>query len=116
MGIHNESGVSRKNAPPMSELVHRLLTSITETENEDYSFVPFASKLCSSYLGLIILRPEADDYLIEDGKDEAVLLVNNLGGMTELEMGAICGESVTWLRNKGIKPVRVLKGTYMVKP
>jgi dihydroxyacetone kinase len=44
MGIHNESGVARKKAPPMSELVDGLLTSITETEDEDRSFVPFASK------------------------------------------------------------------------
>jgi dihydroxyacetone kinase len=50
-----------------------------------------------------------------DGKDSVVLLVNNLGGVSELELGAVGNEAVKWLRAKGIVVKRFLSGTYMVK-
>jgi dihydroxyacetone kinase len=43
-----------------------------------------------------------------------VLLVNNLGGVSELELGAVGNEAVKWLRAKGIVVKRFLSGTYMV--
>lgn len=46
--------------------------------------------------------------------DETVLLVNNLGGVSPLEMGGITAEVSQQLeKSYGIKPVRVLSGTYM---
>jgi len=49
------------------------------------------------------------------GTDRVVLLVNNLGGLSELEMGAITGESVKWLQAKAIVVERAYSGTYMVE-
>jgi dihydroxyacetone kinase len=46
--------------------------------------------------------------------DETVLLVNNLGGVSPLEMGGITAEVVNQLsQTYSIKPVRILSGTYM---
>lgn len=43
------------------------------------------------------LFPRADD-----GKDEVVLLVNNLGGLPELELGIVVKEAAQWLERKHI--------------
>jgi len=48
-----------------------------------------------------------------DGKDQVVLLVNNLGSVSQLEMGGIVKEAVQWLRSNGFIVRRVLSGTYM---
>jgi dihydroxyacetone kinase len=46
--------------------------------------------------------------------NEVVLMINNLGGVSVLEMGGITTEVVTQLeKSYNIKPVRVLSGTYM---
>ncbi|KJZ75030.1 hypothetical protein HIM_05516 [Hirsutella minnesotensis 3608] len=60
---------------------------------------------------------DADDpdrgFLRVDSK-QVVLLVNNLGGVSVLEMGGITAEVVAQLRHRhGIRPVRVLSGTFM---
>ena len=43
-----------------------------------------------------------------------MLVVNNLGGVSELELGAIVHETASQLSSRGIKVERALKGTYMV--
>jgi triose/dihydroxyacetone kinase / FAD-AMP lyase (cyclizing) len=46
--------------------------------------------------------------------DKLVLLINNLGGLSGLELGAITWEIVVQLKNKyDIKPERVYSGTFM---
>jgi dihydroxyacetone kinase len=45
--------------------------------------------------------------------NEVVLLVNNLGGVSPLELGGITTEVVSQLEKWGIQPVRILSGTYM---
>jgi triose/dihydroxyacetone kinase / FAD-AMP lyase (cyclizing) len=45
--------------------------------------------------------------------NEVVLLVNNLGGVSVLELGGITTEVVKQLEVWGIRPVRILSGTYM---
>ncbi|KAG9019187.1 Dihydroxyacetone kinase 2 [Tulasnella sp. 427] len=71
MGIHNEPGNQRlKPLPPLSKLVDQMLTMLTSTSDKDRSFIPFQN----------------------DGIDEVVLLVNNLGAVSELEIGAVAGE------------------------
>lgn len=47
MGIHNESGTERLKMPRMSEIVDRMLSTITDTEDKDRAFVPFQRE--SSY-------------------------------------------------------------------
>jgi|SRR5882762_14000 dihydroxyacetone kinase len=93
MGIHNESGHERLSpAPPLKELIPKLLRMLTSTDDSERSFVPFK------------------------GKDDCVvLLVNNLGGLSELEMGGIVGQVRKDLDAMGISVYRVLSGSFMVR-
>ena len=70
MGIHNEPGTSKLDLSTVTNLVDTMLTKITDTTDETRSYVPFKG----------------------DGSDEVVLLVNNLGSVSELEMGGITNE------------------------
>jgi dihydroxyacetone kinase len=91
MGIHNESGHQTISpTPPLSELIPRLIDMIISTSDPDRSFVPFK------------------------GQDNVVLLVNNLGGLSELELGVIVGETRNALDARGLKALRVFSGSFMV--
>jgi len=91
MGIHNEAGHTRLSpAPKLSELVPRIIALLTSTTDPDRSFVPFR------------------------GRDNVVLLINNLGGVSELELGAIVSEVKRELDNREFNITRMLVGTYMV--
>ncbi|KAF8332086.1 Dak1 domain-containing protein [Cantharellus anzutake] len=96
MGIHNEPGHTRlRPYPPAKELVATMLESITSTIETDPE------------------RGFLSHGLKKDGKDEVVLLVNNLGAVSQLELGVIVKEAIAWLRNKKFIVKRVLSGTYM---
>lgn len=56
MGIHNEAGVEKIKLPKSKQLIERMLKMVTDTSDSDRAYVPFK----------------------HDGKDEVVLLVNNL--------------------------------------
>jgi len=93
LGIHNESGNRRISpVPPLSELTPQILDLITSTTDRERSFVPFK----------------------HDGKDEVVLFVNNLGGLSELELGGVVGAVSTELANRKINIARVLSGAFVV--
>ncbi|KAG6900324.1 hypothetical protein C0993_012521 [Termitomyces sp. T159_Od127] len=73
MGIHNESGNRRLSPnPPLKELIPHLLDLLMSTSDHERSFLPFQN---------------------QKGKDEVVVLINNLGGVSELELGAISKET-----------------------
>lgn len=90
MGIHNEQGSSRERGIGLPELVGKMLKQLLDRNDGDRAFLNVNS-------------------------NEVVVLVNNLGGVSPLEMGGIVTEVVTQLGEKpyGIKPVRILSGTYM---
>lgn len=89
MGIHNEAGSERKKTD-LPGLVKTMLSHSLNTADQDRSF----SKITS--------------------KDEVVLLVNNLGGVSPLELSGITNEVVEQLASEfNIKPVRILAGTFM---
>jgi dihydroxyacetone kinase len=91
MGIHNESGNRRLSpVPPLNELIPQLLDLLTSTTDPERSFLPF-----------------------KGSNDEVVLLVNNLGGISELELGGIVAETRRALGARGIKVLRLLSGTFM---
>jgi dihydroxyacetone kinase len=93
MGIHNEPGHSRVSpVPPLRDLVSQLVDLITRTDDTERSFLPFK----------------------HDGNDKIVLMVNNLGGVSELELGGIVGAVVGVLEERKVKVIRVLAGTFMV--
>lgn len=89
MGIHNEAG-SERNSTDLPGLVKTMLSHSLSTTDQDRSF----SKITD--------------------KDGVVLLVNNLGGVSPLELSGITNEVVEQLANNfNIKPVRILAGTFM---
>ena len=93
MGIHNETGNKRVSpVPPTDQLVDQLITMIISAEDSDRAFVPF----------------------LGGNKDRVVVLVNNLGGLSELELGSISGEVARQLKTKGLLVERLISGTFMV--
>ena len=91
MGIHNEPGVNRlKSIPTSSHLASKLLKLLLDKSDPDRAFVPF----------------ERDD--------ETVLMVNNLGSISNLELSAFAGLVYEQLeKTYGLKPTRVYMGTFM---
>lgn len=88
MGIHNEPGCEKARLD-LPALVSRMLAQLLDGSDKDRAFLTVNS-------------------------NEVVLLVNNLGGVSVLEMGGITAEVVAQLRGKhGIRPVRVIAGTFM---
>ena len=91
MGIHNEPGHQRISPiPSLSALVAQTLDLLTSTTDPERSFIPFK------------------------GGDNVVVLVNNLGGLSELELGAVANEVVKDLLARGIVIKRIISGTFMV--
>ncbi|KAL6711398.1 dihydroxyacetone kinase Dak1 [Coniothyrium glycines] len=89
MGIHNEPGSERKQTD-LPGLVKTMLSHCLDVADQDRSF----SKITS--------------------EDDVVLLVNNLGGVSPLEMGGITNEVVEQLSSTfNINPLRILSGTFM---
>ncbi|KAI1375165.1 dihydroxyacetone kinase [Hypoxylon crocopeplum] len=87
MGIHNEAGSGRA-AVELPQLVGTMLAQLLDQNDKDRAFLNVNS-------------------------NEVVLLVNNLGGVSVLELGGITAEVVKQLGSWGIQPVRILSGTYM---
>ncbi|KAJ4187259.1 dihydroxyacetone kinase Dak1 [Fusarium falciforme] len=88
MGIHNEPGSGREKAD-LPDLVSKMLKQLLDTSDKGRAFVNVNSK-------------------------EVALMINNLGGVSVLELGGITAEVVSQLESKhNICPVRVLSGTYM---
>ncbi|ORY76095.1 Dak1 domain-domain-containing protein [Protomyces lactucae-debilis] len=64
MGIHNEPGFQKIKTPPANELVELLLKQLLDQHDQDRAFVPFKAN------------------------DEVVLLINNLGAISNVELYA----------------------------
>jgi triose/dihydroxyacetone kinase / FAD-AMP lyase (cyclizing) len=88
MGIHNEPGSGRETVA-LPDLVSKMLAQLLDQNDKDRAFLNVNS-------------------------NEIVLMINNLGGVSVLELGGITMEVVGQLdKHYGIRPVRVLSGTYM---
>ncbi|KAF2644059.1 dihydroxyacetone kinase [Massarina eburnea CBS 473.64] len=89
MGIHNEDGSERRETD-LPGLVKTMLSHCLNQADKDRSFLNVSKT------------------------DDVVLLVNNLGGVSVLELGAITSEVLEQLdRDYEIRPVRILAGTFM---
>ncbi|OAP62986.1 dihydroxyacetone kinase [Fonsecaea erecta] len=89
MGIHNEPGSHRVSAT-LPELVKTMLGQMLDPNDKDRHYVD-----------------------IKKG-DKTVLLINNLGGVSNLEIGGILAEVHKQLKEDwGIVPVRVIAGTFI---
>jgi triose/dihydroxyacetone kinase / FAD-AMP lyase (cyclizing) len=74
MGIHGEPGFQKTSLPPSKELVQKMLDTIIDTQDADRSFLD--------------INPE---------KDQIALLVNNLGGVSTLELGVVVNDAMNYL-------------------
>ena len=59
-----------------------------------------------------LLEPVVEDLGLGDG-DGVILVVNGLGGTTDLELNLIFGQALQWLADKHIIPVRSMVGTFV---
>ncbi|SCZ90153.1 BZ3500_MvSof-1268-A1-R1_Chr1-3g01807 [Microbotryum saponariae] len=92
LGIHNETGVRKqKPIPSANRIVEDLMKWLTDTEDKDRAFLDFKST----------------------SLDEVILLVNNLGGISEIELSVVVNEASKWLASKHITVERVLSGAFM---
>lgn len=90
MGIHNEPGAERRKMSSLQDTVQIMLKYMLDPHDEDRAF--------SS------LSPG----------DQCVLMINNLGGVSVLELGAITTEVAQQLKtNYKLQPVRIYSGTFM---
>jgi dihydroxyacetone kinase len=65
-------------------------------------------------LAQLLDEKDEDRAFLKVNSNEVVLLVNNLGGVSVLEIGGITSEVVSQLeKSYSIKPARILAGTYM---
>ncbi|KAK9312415.1 Dak1 domain-containing protein [Lipomyces starkeyi] len=90
LGIHNEKGCVRlQPIPILTDLVKTMLDQLTDQTDIDRGYVDFSTA------------------------ENVVLMVNNLGGLSPLELGAITYEVVGQLSALGLRPTRLFSGTYM---
>ncbi|NWU12754.1 TKFC cyclase, partial [Cephalopterus ornatus] len=87
LGIHGEAGVRRMKVLPADEAVETMLKHMTDPSNASH----------------ISLSPGCS----------VVLMVNNLGGLSCLELGIVAGAAVRRLESRGIRIARALVGSFM---
>ena len=87
MGIHNEPGCEKVKTD-LPGLVKIMLGQMLDQSDKDRAYVNI------------------------EKTDETILLINNFGGVSNLELGAITNEVVIQLeKNYGLKPRRIVQGT-----
>lgn len=87
MGIHNEPGCEKVDAN-LPQVVEIMLAQLLDPGDRDRAYVPFGRS------------------------DKVVLLVNNFGGVSNLELGAIVTEVTVQLKRKySLQPCRIYAGT-----
>ncbi|TVY82179.1 Dihydroxyacetone kinase [Lachnellula suecica] len=89
-GIHNEPGAQKVSPfPPVEDLISQLLTLICDQKDPERAFVKF------------------------NKDDDTVLLINNYGGLSTLEIGALTEETLTQLETKwDIEPTIIYSGPF----
>lgn len=87
MGIHNEPGFKKTALVSLAPLIESCLHKLLDNRNNKYvNIIP---------------------------GDDVVVLINNLGGVSNLEIGAVVRETIMQLSNTNIKIQRVVSGTLM---
>ncbi|XP_066467376.1 triokinase/FMN cyclase isoform X2 [Tiliqua scincoides] len=87
LGIHGEAGVRRMKITTADKIVKIMLDHMTNPSNASH----------------LLLRPGAS----------VVLVVNNLGGLSYLELSVVAGSAVACLERRGIHIARALVGSFM---
>lgn len=91
MGIHNEPGFKHYDQKPTPDaIIKEMLTLMLNQDDKDRAYTPF------------------------DKDDAPVVFINNLGGMSQLEMNAITDVVLSQLeKDYGLYPSRVFNSQYM---
>jgi dihydroxyacetone kinase len=90
MGIHNEPGSHRMKGWTLEDLIKTMLLQLLDENDGDRAFV----------------KRQPDD--------KFVLLINNLGGVSVIELAGITNEVSTQLASDyNIKPVRTIQGMFL---
>ncbi|KAF3401363.1 Dihydroxyacetone kinase 1 [Talaromyces pinophilus] len=90
MGIHNEPGSHRMKSATLPSLIKTMLLQLLDHNDPDRA------------------------WMTRQAGDKFVLLINNLGGVSTLELSGITAEVTKQLAIEyDIKPVRTLQGTYL---
>ena len=88
MGIHNEPGCEQVETD-LTGLIKKMLAQMLDPSDEDRAYVQI------------------------DKSDETVLLINNFGGLSNMELGVITLEvSEQLVRDYGLKPKRIVTGVF----
>ncbi|XP_059704553.1 triokinase/FMN cyclase [Haemorhous mexicanus] len=87
LGIHGEAGVRRMKVLPADKAVETMLKHMMD--------------------------PSSASHLSLTPGSSVVLVVNNLGGLSCLELGIVAGAAVRCLENQGISIARALVGSFM---
>lgn len=88
MGIHNEPGCEKLKTD-LSGLVKKMLGQLLDQNDTDRAYVPM------------------------NKDDQIALMINNFGGISNLELGAITTEVVGQLKESfGLKPLRIFAGNF----
>ncbi|POW09928.1 hypothetical protein PSHT_08920 [Puccinia striiformis] len=80
----------------LDQLINDIMPILTSTTDKDRSFLPFRDTSSS-----------------KESSNDVILLINNLGSISELELSAIVKLTGTWLLEKGFRVQRVISGTFM---
>ncbi|NXP93026.1 TKFC cyclase, partial [Passerina amoena] len=87
LGIHGEAGVRRMKMLPADKAVETMLKHMMD--------------------------PSSASHLSVTSGSSVVLVVNNLGGLSCLELGIVAGAAVRCLENQGIRIARAMVGSFM---
>uniref|UniRef100_A0A914XEJ4 Triokinase/FMN cyclase n=1 Tax=Plectus sambesii TaxID=2011161 RepID=A0A914XEJ4_9BILA len=87
LGVHGEPGVRRVSIKSAKEVVDMMLKHMTLKDSA--SSINFSKE------------------------DSVAVLVNNLGGLSQLEMNIVCGEVLDWLSAAGVQVQRFYSGACM---
>ncbi|NWT10451.1 TKFC cyclase, partial [Vireo altiloquus] len=113
LGIHGEAGVRRMKVLPADKAVETMLQHMTDPSNASHLSLPPGEPpptLCAppnpSDPSLILPH-------LHPAGSSVVLVVNNLGGLSCLELGIVAGAAVRCLESRGIHIARALMGSFM---
>lgn len=87
LGIHGETGIKRSKVAPADEVVKTMIDHMT--------------------------NPDSQSHLALTSGDAVVLCVNNLGGLSCLEVAVVTRAAILCLETRGLVVARVMSGSFM---
>ena len=117
LGIHGEPGAASVDPMPLQDLMTQMLDIIQNAQRRAPSPASSVSGRSSGDpAGPMAALAAATQHMSgapEEGDDSAVLLVNGLGGLSNLELAATAKAAHTACIEAGVLPVRVYTGEFM---